>query len=61
MKKKRRRKGLEYFGADKLVVFTSDQNQGAPTNVEWLAGQNFARDLNKEIISYCEKHFRYGG
>jgi hypothetical protein len=60
MKKKRRRKVLDYSGAYKLIVYPY-QNKDAPTKVEFLADWNYARELNMQIISLCEKHFRYGG
>jgi hypothetical protein len=61
MKKKRRRKVRDCSGADKVIVY-SYPNREAPTKVELLlSGRDYARELNMEIISLCEKHFRYGG
>ena len=55
MNKERRREVLEYFGAEKLIVYAY-QNNAVLTNVDCLVVRNYARELNKEIISYCEKH-----
>jgi hypothetical protein len=60
MSKEQRREVLEYLGVDKRIVY-ADEDKGALTNVECLGARNYARELRKEIISYCEKHFRYGG
>jgi hypothetical protein len=60
MKKKRQRKVMDSSGADKLIVY-SYPNREAPTKVELFSGRDYARELNMEIISLCEKHFRYGG
>jgi hypothetical protein len=60
MNKERRREVLEHFCADKLIVYEY-QNNGALTNVDCLVPRTYARELNKEIISYCEKHRRYAG
>ena len=49
----------EYFVADKLIV-CANQHNVSPTNMECLLVRIYARELRKEIISYCEKHFRYG-
>ena len=51
---------MEYFAADNLIVYAFQTNE-ALTNGECLVVRNYARELNMEIISYCEKHFRYGG
>jgi len=51
---------MDSSGADKLIVY-SYPNREAPTKVELFSGRDYARELNMEIISLCEKHFRYGG
>ena len=60
MNKEQRREVEEYVVADTLIVYAY-QNNGAPTNGECVVVRNYAREVRKEIISYCEKHFRYGG
>jgi hypothetical protein len=55
-----RREVEKYFVADTLIV-CAYQNTGALTNRECLVVRNYAREVRKEIISCCEKHFRYGG
>jgi hypothetical protein len=63
MEKKRPRKIPHYSAvADKPIgVGDAFPSKVGPASVECLIGQSYARNLNREIVSYCEKHFRYGG
>jgi len=60
MNKEQQREIEEYFVADKLIVCTY-QNNATVTNVECIVVRNYAQELRNEIISYCEKHYRYAG
>ena len=60
MSKEREREVLQCLGADKPIEYAY-QDHEALTNVEYIVVRNYARELTKEIISYCEKRFRYGG
>jgi hypothetical protein len=48
---------------DKLPLYNYERKEG-PTRAEWfefIMGLNDGREVNTEIISLCDKHFRYGG
>ena len=55
MNKERRKEVLEYFDTEKSIVYAY-QNNAVLINVDCFVVRNYARELNKEIISYCEKH-----